>query len=137
MTVQLVRAHRLYAGVPYAYASVAEPGALVFTAGACPLDENEMVIGAGDVRRQAQQVMANLTEALAAAGAALTDVLKTTVYVASGDRRDLLAAWDVVRAAFGGHDAPSTLLGVSTLGYRDQLVEVEAVALIGGLGPAR
>jgi enamine deaminase RidA (YjgF/YER057c/UK114 family) len=137
MTVQLVRAHRLYAGVPYAYASVAEPGALVFTAGACPLDENEMVIGAGDVRRQAQQVMANLTEALAAAGAALTDVLKTTVYVASGDRRDLLAAWDVVRAAFGGHDAPSTLLGVSTLGYRDQLVEVEAVALIGGPGSER
>jgi len=137
MTVQLVRAHRLYAGVPYAYASVAEPGALVFTAGACPLDENEMVIGAGDVRRQAQQVMANLTEALAAAGAALTDVLKTTVYVASGDRRDLLAAWDVVRAAFGGHDAPSTLLGVSTFGYRDQLVEVEAVALIGGPGSER
>ena len=69
--------------------------------------------------------MANLTEALAAAGAALTDVLKTTVYVASGDRRDLLAAWDVVRAAFGEHDTPSTLLGVTTLGYRDQLVEVE------------
>ena len=127
----------MYAGVPYAYASVAEPGALVFTAGACPLDENEMVIGAGDVRRQAQQVMANLTEALAAAGAALTDVLKTTVYVASGDRRDLLAAWDVVRAAFGEHDAPSTLLGVFTLGYRDQLVEVEAVALIGGPGSER
>ena len=49
MTVQLVRAPRLYGGVPYAYASVAEPGALVFTAGACPLDENEMVVGAGDV----------------------------------------------------------------------------------------
>ena len=125
MTVQLVRAPRLYGGVPYAYAAIAEPGALVFTAGACPLDENEMVVGAGDVARQTQQVMANLTEALAAAGAALTDVLKTTVYVASGDRRDLLAAWDVVRAAFGEHDAPSTLLGVTTLGYRDQLVEVE------------
>ena len=96
-----------------------------------------MVVGAGDVARQAQQVMANLTEALAAAGAALTDVLKTTVYVASGDRRDLLAAWDVVRAAFGEHDAPSTLLGVFTLGYRDQLVEVEAVALIGGPGSER
>ena len=137
VTVQLVRAPRLYPGVPYAYASVAEPGALVFTAGACPLDENEMVIGAGDVRRQAQQVMANLTEALAAAGAALTDVLKTTVYVASGDRRNLLTAWDVVRAAFGEHDAPSTLLGVAILGYRDQLVEVEAVALIGGTGSAR
>jgi enamine deaminase RidA (YjgF/YER057c/UK114 family) len=135
MAVQLVRAHRLYGGVPYAYASVAEAGALVFTAGACPLDENETVVGVGDIRRQARQVMANLTEALAAAGAALTDVLKTTVYVASDDRGDLVAAWDVVRAAFGEHDAPSTLLGVTTLGYRDQLVEVEAVALIGAPSP--
>jgi enamine deaminase RidA (YjgF/YER057c/UK114 family) len=130
MPLRLVRADRLYSGVPYAYASIAEPRALVFTAGACPLDENQAVVGVGDVRRQAQQVMANLTEALAAAGADLTDVLKTTVYVASADRDDLLAAWDVVRAAFGEHDAPSTLLGVTTLGYQDQLVEVEAVALI-------
>ena len=137
MAVQLVRAPRLSGGVPYAYASIAEPGALVFTAGACPLDENDAVVGAGDVRRQAQQVMANLSEALAAAGAALTDVLKTTVYVASADRSDLVAAWDVVHAAFGEHDAPSTLLGVTTLGYQDQLVEVEAIALIGGPGPAQ
>jgi enamine deaminase RidA (YjgF/YER057c/UK114 family) len=137
MAVQLVRAPRLYGGVPYAYASIAEPGALVFTAGACPLDGNEAVVGAGDVRRQAQQVMTNLSEALAAAGAALTDVLKTTVYVASADRSDLVAAWDVVHAAFGEHDAPSTLLGVTALGYRDQLVEVEAIALIGGPGPAQ
>jgi enamine deaminase RidA (YjgF/YER057c/UK114 family) len=137
MDVQLVRAPRLYGGVPYAYASIAPPGALVFTAGACPLDENEAVVGVGDVRRQAEQVMANLSEALAAAGAALTDVLKTTVYVASGDHSDLVAAWDVVHAAFGEHDAPSTLLGVTTLGYRDQLVEVEAVALITGPAPAK
>src|SRR6516225_9756893 len=74
MTVQLVRAPRLYGGVPYAYAAIAEPGALAFTAGACPLDQNEMVVGAGDVARQTQQVMANLTEALAAAGATVTGV---------------------------------------------------------------
>jgi enamine deaminase RidA (YjgF/YER057c/UK114 family) len=134
VAVQLVRTDRLCPGVPYAYASVAPPGALVFTAGACPLDENEQIVGAGDVRRQAGQVVANLTEALAAAGASLTDVLKTTVYVASADRGDLLAAWDVVRAAFGAHDAPSTLVGVATLGYTGQLVEVEAVAVAAGLG---
>ena len=131
MTVQLVRADRLYGGVPYAYASVAPPGALVFTAGACPLDENEVIVGVGDVRTQARQTVANLTEALAAAGASLTDVLKTTVYVASSDRSDLVAAWEIVRAAFADHDAPSTLLGVAALGYDRQLVEVEAIALAG------
>jgi enamine deaminase RidA (YjgF/YER057c/UK114 family) len=131
MAIELVRAERLYDGVPYAYASVAPPGAVVFTAGACPLDENEAIVGGGNVRVQARQAVANLTEALAAAGASLTDVLKTTVYVVSGDPAELAAAWDVVRAAFGDHDAPSTLLGVTALGYAGQLVEVEAVAVAG------
>ena len=135
MTVHLVRAGRLYGGVPYAYASVAPPGALVFTAGACPLDESGVIVGAGDVRIQARQAVANLAEALAAAGASLTDVLKTTVYVASSDSSELAAVWEVVRAAFADHDAPSTLLGVAALGYAGQLVEVEAVAVTGSSDP--
>jgi enamine deaminase RidA (YjgF/YER057c/UK114 family) len=128
--VRLVRADRLFGGVPYAYASVCGPGDLVFTAGACPLDAEGAVVGAGDVRLQARQVVANLAEALAAAGAGMADVLKTTVYVASGDRADLVAVWEIVRAAFAAHDVPSTLVGVTTLGYDGQLVEVEAVASI-------
>ena len=44
-----------------------------------------------------------------------------------------MSAWQVVRDAFGDHDAPSTLLGVAALGYPDQLVEVEAVAVTGAL----
>ena len=77
---------------------------------------------------QAARAVTNLVTALAAAGAALTDVLKTTIYVASADRADLVAAWDVISSAFGEHDAPSTLLGVTVLGYEGQLVEIEAVA---------
>jgi hypothetical protein len=41
-----------------------------------------------------------------------------------------VAAWEVVRDAFGDHDVPSTLMGVTVLGYRDQLVELEAVAAV-------
>jgi enamine deaminase RidA (YjgF/YER057c/UK114 family) len=129
VTVQLIRAAGLYGGIPYAYASVAAipSDELVFTAGACPLDENGKVVG-DDVQAQARQAVGNLTAALRAAGAGLADVLKTTIYVASADRADLVAAWDVIRAAFGDHDAPSTLLGVTVLGYPGQLVEIEAVA---------
>jgi enamine deaminase RidA (YjgF/YER057c/UK114 family) len=128
MTAHLIRAGGLHEGVPYAYASVTRPAALIFTAGACPLDADGLVVGADDVRAQARQAIANLVTALAAAGAGLTDVLKTTVFVASANRDDLVAAWEVVRAAFGDHDVPSTLLGVAALGYADQLVEIEAVA---------
>ena len=74
--------------------------------------------------------MANLRTALGAAGAGLEDVVRTTVYVATADRADLLAVWTVVRRHVGDHDAPSTLLGVTVLGYEDQLVEVEAVAAL-------
>jgi enamine deaminase RidA (YjgF/YER057c/UK114 family) len=128
--VELVRSSALTGQVPYAYASVVEgPGRLVFTAGACPLDDNRVVVAPGDVAAQARAVMANLREALHAADAELTDVARTTVYVASSRREDLVAAWDVVSAAFGDHDVPSTLVGVAVLGYPDQLVEVEAIAV--------
>jgi enamine deaminase RidA (YjgF/YER057c/UK114 family) len=132
MAIKLVRSRGLYSGVPYAYAAVAAPGALVFTAGACPLDDRGDVVGPGDVRAQASLAVANLVTALAEAGTTLADVLKTTVYVASADRSDLVAAWDVVSAGFGPHDAPSTLLGVAVLGYPGQLVEIEAVAVAAG-----
>ena len=38
--------------------------------------------------------------------------------------------WEVVRDAFGHHDVPSTLIGVTVLGYDHQLVEVEAIAAV-------
>ena len=130
MTINLIRSDSLYAGAPYAYASIAPAGSLIFTAGACPLDGSGHVVAVGDIQAQASVAMANLGTALAASRATLRDVLKTTVFVASARRADLVAAWEIVRAAFGDHDAPSTLLGVSVLGYPDQLVEIEAVAAI-------
>jgi enamine deaminase RidA (YjgF/YER057c/UK114 family) len=129
--VELVRPHALTDLVPYAYAAVAsQVSRLVFTAGACPLDDTGAMVCPGDVVGQAGHVMANLVIALQAAGAELSDVVKTTVYVASPHRSDLVAAWEVVRSRFGDHDAPSTLLGVAVLGYPDQLVEVEATAAL-------
>jgi enamine deaminase RidA (YjgF/YER057c/UK114 family) len=130
-SVRLVHSGQLSDRAPYADAATAQGASLwVFTAGACPLDEHGATVALGDVAGQAEQVMSNLRAALAAAGARLTDVVKTTVYVATGRREDLLVAWEVVRRHFGDYDAPSTLLGVSVLGYKDQLVEVEAVAAL-------
>ena len=126
--IDLVRVDSLARDVPYAYAAVVPPGSLVFTAGACPLAPDGTVTPLGDVAGQAAQAMDNLEAALAASGSSLSRVVKSTVYVASSDRADLVAAWDVVRGRMGGHDAPSTLLGVAVLGWAGQLVEVEAVA---------
>jgi hypothetical protein len=56
----------------------------------------------------------------------VSDVAESTVYVASDDRADLLTAGRVVRSELGEHDPPSTLVGVTVLGYDDQLVEVRS-----------
>jgi enamine deaminase RidA (YjgF/YER057c/UK114 family) len=131
--VRLLRSDQLCAAVPYACAATTDaPPRLVFTAGACPLDAEGRTVAGGDVAGQAEQVMANLRVALQSAGADLRDVLKTTIYVASSSRDDLGTAWEVVRRHFGDHDAPSTLVGVTVLGWPDQLVEVEAVAVVRG-----
>ena len=54
---------------------------------------------------------------------------KTTVYVAGASFEAQSAVWQVVRSSEIGR-APSTLVGVPILGYRGQLVEVEAIALL-------
>lgn len=126
--MNLIRSTRLFPGAPYAYAAVAHQAGLIFTAGACPLDENGKVTAPGDVGGQMRQALGNLRTALDECGVSTSDVLKTTVYVASIDRGDLVAAWNEVAAFFGDHDVPSTLLGVTVLGYPGQLVEIEAVA---------
>jgi enamine deaminase RidA (YjgF/YER057c/UK114 family) len=129
--VELIRSSELTDVAPYAYAAVVrDVTRLVFTAGACPLDADGNTVAIGDLAGQAEQVMANLEVALREAGVELRDVVKSTVYVATQRQEDLLTAWEVVRRWFGDHDAPSTLLGVSVLGYNDQLVEVEAIAAL-------
>jgi enamine deaminase RidA (YjgF/YER057c/UK114 family) len=129
--VELVRSSQLFAGAPYADAAVVrDRRPVVFTAGACPIDRLGATSHVGDVAGQAEQSMDNLLQALGAAGAGLHNVVKTTVYVASGERSDLVAAWNVVRRRFGDHDPPATLLGVRVLGYPEQLVEIEAIAAL-------
>ena len=129
MAVNLVRSARLFADTGYAYAAKASAGDLIFTAGACPLDKQGKVVAPGDLIAQTRQALANLRTALEDSGAAIEDVVKTTVYVASSDRGELAAAFDEVAAFFGDHDVPSTLLGVAVLGYAGQLVEIEAIAV--------
>jgi len=117
----------------YADAVVVPAGTqLVLLAGSCPLAPDGSTVAVGDVAGQAAACVATLRTALAAAGAGLADVVSTRVLVATTRQADLVTAWDAVRAAFGANDPPGTLLGVTVLGYDDQLVEVEAVAALPG-----
>ncbi|NYD67324.1 RidA family protein [Agromyces atrinae] len=129
--VTLIRSAALSDAAQYAYAATAPADArLVFLAGSCPLAADGSTVAPGDYAAQAASCIENMRVALDAAGASITDVISTRVLVASTRQADLVTAWEVVRDAFGDHDVPSTLLGVTVLGYDEQLVEIEAVAAV-------
>ena len=112
------------------YSQAIRAGDYLFVSGQIPLDPATGTLVSGSIADETRRVLDNLGAILDAAGSSFDRVVKTTVYVASHDRADLVAAWEVVSRAFGDHDAPSTLLGVAVLGYPDQLVEVEAIAAL-------
>ena len=101
----------------------------MFTAGACPLDEEGRVVAAGDVAGQTRRSLENLQIALEDAGCPPSGIVMTTIFVASSAREDLVEAWNEYEKVFGTDGPPSTLLGVASLGWPEQLVEIEAVAV--------
>ncbi|MGW1588911.1 RidA family protein [Streptomyces sp. NPDC002386] len=137
--IRRVTSPALFPPPTYSHASVVEAGTrLAFLAGAVPLDVKGEVVGPGDPVRQAEQVIANLTEQLRAVGSGLEHVLQTEVYVVSGEPSVLSAVWEVVEASGlsrGPHS--STLLGVACLGYTGQLVEITATAVVPDAGADR
>ena len=116
----------LYPDTPYDYSAAA--GGLIFTAGACPLDGEGRVVAPGDRELQAARAVENRLAALADHSAGPESLVKTTVFVVAQQRAELTRVWNVVCTRLGR--APSTLLGVSLLGYPDQLVEIEAIAIV-------
>lgn len=113
----------------YAYATRARPGNLIFTAGAVPLDREGNLVGEGDLEAQVRAVVENLDLALSSAGADAGDVVKTTFYVVASERADLGKAWRAFTPS-PLSSAPSTLVGVTYLGYEGQLAEIEAIAVV-------
>lgn len=109
---------------PYAQAIVAD--GWLFTSGQIPLTAAGQLAGS-DIESQTEQVFDNLAAVLAAAGASLTQVIKTTVFVQ--DLNDFARLNAVYERRFGSHKPARSTVQVARL-PRDVLVEIEVVARI-------
>jgi enamine deaminase RidA (YjgF/YER057c/UK114 family) len=109
-------------------------GNLVFLRGQIgqDLDTSESV-GIGDVTAQAEQAMANIAMLLEEAGATLEDVCKITVYLVDPRYRE--AVYRVVGRWLKGVYPVSTGIVVSALARPEWLVEIDVIAVKGGVGP--
>jgi 2-iminobutanoate/2-iminopropanoate deaminase len=112
---------------PYAQA-VSATGRLVFCSGQIPLDPSTgELVGAGDVRAQAERVMKNLAAVLAAAGATFAHVVKTTIYLT--DLQDFAAVNEIYAKHVG--TSPPARATVQVAGLpRGASVEIDAIAVV-------
>ncbi|MCD6552513.1 MAG: RidA family protein [Anaerolineae bacterium] len=109
------------------YSQAIRVGNLVFTAGQIAIDPAQGRLIEGDVAAQTRQVLTNLSAVLEAAGSALSQVVKTTVFLQDiGD----FAAMNAVYAEFFPEKPPArSAVQVAALPL-GALVEIEAVALV-------
>ena len=101
-------------------------GGRLFVAGQVPRDAGGDLVAPGDPATQAAQCLANLFTLVDLHGFTRDDIHQLTIYVV-GPHANLITAWGVVRSAFDDNEPPATLLGVTILGYVDQVVEIDAV----------
>lgn len=108
---------------PYSHAVKA--GGLLFCSGQVALDPETGSLVGDDAAAQAEQVFANIRAVLSAAGANLSNVVKTTVFLDSMD--DYSAVNTVYAAAFGDHRPARSAVAVDRLPV-GALVEIEVIA---------
>ena len=119
---------------PTGYTHIVEvtgPNRTIYISGQIAYDKDGKVVGAGDMKAQAEQVFKNLQAALAAAGAKFSDVVKMNSYIT--DMSKVQAVRDVRARYFKDATPASTFVQVSGLVRPELLLEIEVTAVV----PAR
>lgn len=106
------------------YSQAIRYGSLLFTSGQIPLTPSGELVEGG-IEEQTRQVLLNLQAVLAAEGAALADVIKTTVFLK--DMNQFAAFNKVYESFFGEHKPARSTVEVSRL-PKDVFVEIEGIA---------
>lgn len=110
--------------------SVPATAKLVFISGMTARNAEGGITGVGDVAAQTHQVCQNLQAAVEAAGGTLADIARVDVYVRNME--DFDAIHEVRRQYFATHAPASTMVEVSKFVKKDYLIEINAIAAIGG-----
>jgi reactive intermediate/imine deaminase len=127
MARQVISPANVFSPINYSHAFKVDK--TIYVAGQAPYDQQTKLVGKGDIVAQAEQTYENLKRVLEAGGATMGDIVKVTLYLRNYD--DLRKARDVIRKYLQPPYPPATAVEVSRLAGPDQLIEVEAIAVVG------
>jgi 2-iminobutanoate/2-iminopropanoate deaminase len=109
------------------YSQAIKTGGIIFCSGQIPIDPATGEFVSDAVAEQTEQVLKNLTAVLAAAGASLGNVVKTTVFLA--DMNDFVAMNEVYARHFSENKPARATVQAARL-PRDARVEIECIAVV-------
>jgi 2-iminobutanoate/2-iminopropanoate deaminase len=109
------------------YSQAIKAGGMVFCSGQIPIDPATGEFVSEDIGEQTEQVLRNLREVLKAAGTALENVVKTTVFLA--DMNDFVAMNEVYRRYFNENKPARATVQAARL-PRDARVEIDCIAVV-------
>ena len=114
----------------YTYSPAVRVGNLLFISGTTATDEDNQLVGRGDVSAQTRQIFRKFERLLAAVGASCDNIVQTVDYIVTTENYRTTAA---VRREFFKHAFP-TATGVIVAGLLREgaLIEISAIAVIPG-----